>query len=662
MTGPRSDGINVTFEFCGVPLLLNNTGGGVWRLRSGSGGFRFDDAGAAQTLRRDLGEAPPGKPLPVSMTAAGGEFSVSAKDGSSVKIESGGLSFSDPDGRLIREIKSISEKGDGVFLTLAAYCGERFYGTGERFNRVDQRGKKVDIYAVDMWCRTRGNSYIPIPFLFSSRQNAVLLNRYERSVIDICRSKKDEILIEQKYCPLDLYVFTGPTASGVLRAYCELTGFAPMPPLWSFGTLVCRYHPEFGTKEGVFAMADAMRANAFPWDAVILEGFDPYREENFDELREIIDKIHSLGKKVLLYEQCGRFTNNSETLFGLDGSCAVRSGDGVFLEETGSFNPIDNLKKKKMRCVDLTNPRALEKWLGFRDRYIKMGVDGAKIDFCEQFPDSPDVRFHDGRGPMAAHHWYPTLYNSLSYRIFSEKPDGGIVFARGGGIGTQRFPFVWAGDQRREFFFLKAALKAALSLGLSGVPFVSWDMAGYQPSFDPRDRLREDRVFMRGIQMTAFSLNIQTHGRVKRPYDFDAHTKDVYRVYAELHNCLIPYLAEQAEAACRTGMPVIRHLFLYDAGDSRCLDAEDEYMLGCGLLAAPVLDRKNRRDVYLPKGEWTGLLSGRKYEGGRVIKNLRVPPEAIPVFVLEGNESAILETVLAKAEPILERIRRLCGE
>ena len=656
---PQSDGSNITFDFKGVNLLLNCTENGVWRLRSEKNSS-YDNMGAAQTLARDLGEEYEKTALPVEFENGNGSFTVKEQSGSYVTFDKNSVSFFDASSRKIREIISVRNENGSAFVCLKAFKDERFYGTGERFDCVNQRGKKLNIYAVDRWCQTKGNSYIPIPFLFSSRCNALLMNRYEYSVFDICSSKKDEITIEQKYAPLDLYIFTGGTPADVFAAYCRLTGFAPLPPEWSFGTLVCRYHPEFQTKEGVFAMADAMKENDFPWDAVILEGFRPYKKENLPELREISGHIHSLGKKVMLYEQCGRFPGDSEELCGLDDSYAVSSSEGVWLDETSSFNIVDNFNKKKMRCIDLTSERSREKWHEFWDGYINdIGVEGAKIDFCEQFPDRETIKFADGRNPMAAHHWFPTLYNILQFRHFSTRPQGGVNFSRGGGIGAQRYPFVWAGDQRREFFFLKVVIKAALSLGLSGVPFVSWDMAGYQPSFNPIDRRHEERVFIRGLEFTAFSANIQTHGKVKRPYDFDSHTKDVYHAYSHLHECLKPYLIEQSRITCETGVPLMRHLFLYDPSDEKTFDIEDEYMLGRGLLVAPVLKRKKRRNIYLPKGKWIDIFNGVQYEGGQTLRNYKVPLESIPVFRLADAESGCLDTVLENAKPLLNKITEL---
>ena len=657
-----SDGLKTEFEFKGVRLLLINEEAGVWRLISPSENG-FDRMGASQILSRDLGEDYDKTPAPVVTDNNGTGLKVTGSDGTYVCIDQSAIEIFNSKGNCIRKITDIRTDSGSSAVTLHAFHDERFYGTGERFDTVDQRGRKLTLYAVDRWCQTKGNSYIPIPVLVSSHSDIIFMNRYECSVFDICSSDKNSIIIDQKYAPVDLYFFISDSVKDNISAYCRLTGFAPKPPEWAFGTFVCRYHPEFSDKYGVFAMMESMEKNGFPWSAVILEGFGAFNKDNLSELREICEKVHAAGKKVMIYERCGRFPEDAVRLAGLDDSYAVASDKGVLLEETVSNNMIDNFSRKKMKCIDITSRRSLSKWEELMNIYVKdMGVEGAKIDFCEQFPDRPDIKFSDDRNPMSAHHWYPTLYNILQHRLFMTRPEGGINYSRGGGIGAQRYPFVWAGDQRREFFFLKPVLRAVLSLGLSGVPFVSWDMAGYQPSFNPVDRRHENRVFIRGLEFSAFSPNMQTHGKVKRPYDFDEHTKAVYRAYSNLHECMIPYISEQAEISCKTGLPVMRHLFLYDSSDKKCFDTEDEYMFGEALLVAPVLNRRNFRNVYLPKGQWTNIFDGRTYEGGRTILNNKVPLEMIPVFILADSGPSCIDNVLEKASPIIEEIRNLCSK
>ena len=53
------------------------------------------------------------------------------------------------------------------------------------------------------------------------------------------------------------------------------------------------------------------------------------------------------------------------------------------------------------------------------------------------------------------------------------------LFSRVGYLGAQRCPIHWAGDQASTFSELRAVLSAGLSLGLSGVPFWSFDIGGF---------------------------------------------------------------------------------------------------------------------------------------------------------------------------------------
>lgn len=643
----------IFFRFKNHDFLLMNTAECVWRLVSGKNGS-FDLMGAAQILSKDLGENCEATALPVSTDETDGR--VTAGDGSYVIIDENSVSFFRPDGKPVRKVNSVCDTKDGIRISLSLSKKERLYGTGERFNRVDQRGKRIHIYGIDRWCWKEGNSYIPVPLIFSSECSAVFFNRYEHSVFDLGLTSGKSIKITQKYAPVDMYVFTHDRPEKILTAYCSLTGFAPVPPQWSFGTLVCRYHPEFGTPEGILNMTKAMEENGFPWEAVITEGWSVYNNERWEELKKVGDAVHSMGKKMMVYEQCGRFPQYAPQL-GLDDSHAVNSDKGYYLKETRSMNLLDNFHHKKMRCVDLTNSRSVEKWQEIWDRLMNyVGVDGAKIDFCEQFPDDEGIMFSDDRNPRIAHHWYPTYYNILRYRHFNTKPDGGMNFSRGGGIGLQRAPFVWAGDQRREFNFLGAVIKAALSLGFSGVPFVSWDMAGYRPSFLPYDKIKEANVFLRAVEFTAFSPTIQTHGNVKRPYDFDEHTRAVYRAYTVFHDVLRPYILQQAEITSKTGLPMMRHLFIQFPDDKKVFGIDDEYMFGESLLVAPVLNNSKKRNIYLPAGEWVNIFTGEKFSGNQTLKSYKVPIEAVPVFRNLKINNPVLDEVLSSGKKYTDEI------
>ena len=101
---------------------------------------------------------------------------------------------------------------------------------------------------------------------------------------------------------------------------------------------------------------------------------------------------------------------------------------------------------------------------------------------------------------------------------------------------------------------------------------------------------------------------------------------------------VLPLMQKLSKDACKTGMPVVRHLVLNYADDANVYPVEDEFMLGDALLVAPILDEDSfEREVYLPRGSWTNLLTDETIAGGVTVK-VPVTMAQIPVFL--NNDSA----------------------
>lgn len=652
------DGQYLTFTMAAsngqeIPCRLSFSAGG-WRMQSAQKDGTFD-TGAGQMLAEFFDEAPleGGEKLSFTETDV---LTVKEPGGASFVISASPFSFKayTPSGKEAVAISSLAVSEDYTVVRGSLLEKEALFGTGERFNTVNQRGKIVDLTAIDIWCGIEGNSYMPIPTLISSRGSGLFVNRYERMIMDLGATDPNSWEIKLHAAPLDLYVFPTENPADVLRGYCEITGYAPQPADWMYGTTVCRYSPDFKTVQGVMDMVDAMEKNDFPWDNVILEGWGAYEQNRWTELTSLVETLHGMGKKVLVYTTTGRAKGTALPLaYHVLQKNISNLEKSVQLPDTDSYNPADNPNPSTSRYVDITSDEAWKWWVNnVWDRLInKVGIDGAKIDFCEQFPEHVDLFFDDPKAEASgAHHWYPTFYNKLMYDLFNTKEDGGMVLARGGGIGAQRYPFIWAGDQRREFKYLDAQLRACLSSGMSGVPFMSFDAAAYRPA---QNGDSEAHVFSRGIEFTAFTANIQTHGTVTRPYDFDDDTKKIYHDFAWVHEALRPYIEEQGIIATETGMPLMRHLSLLWWEDETVWNIDNEYMLGEGLLVCPVLNSKMARDIYLPEGEWIHYLTGETYKGGQWLKNFAVAIDEIPVFVKADVKNETLDKCLTEIREIL---------
>lgn len=99
---------------------------------------------------------------------------------------------------------------------------------------------------------------------------------------------------------------------------------------------------------------------------------------------------------------------------------------------------------------------------------------------------------------------------------------------------------------------------------------------------------------------------------------------------------LLPYFVTLAHLARRTGAPYVRPLW-WNAPEDRALrDCEDAFLLGDGLLVAPVLDPgADRRAVQLPRGRWYDTVTEQVYEGPAQVL-VDAPLSRIPVLARAG--------------------------
>jgi alpha-D-xyloside xylohydrolase len=238
---------------------------------------------------------------------------------------------------------------------------------------------------------------------------------------------------------------------------------------------------------------------------------------------------------------------------------------------------------------------------------------------------------------------YVADYEETYTRAIGEKR---TLFSRAGYLGAQKSPIHWAGDQVSSFEEMRAVLGAGLSLGLSGVPFWSFDIGGFAgplPSAELYLRATAMAVFVPVMQWHSEPLGGQFGGfdtglvNDRSPWNIALHAKDesVERIalfYARLRMNLLPELLRQAKIAVSAGLPMMRHLVLDYPDDARAQACHDEFMLG-DLLIAPVLNEgATARDVYLPEGQWYNVLTRGTLAGGQTV-TVTAGRDEIPVFL-----------------------------
>ena len=284
--------------------------------------------------------------------------------------------------------------------------------------------------------------------------------------------------------------------------------------------------------------------------------------------------------------------------------------------------------------LDFTNPEAVRWYQNHLRSLLEMGVGAIKVDFGEGAP--MDGFYSNGRGGLYEHNLYPLRYNKAVADITEEVKDEHIIWARSAWAGSQRYPLHWGGDAANTNEAMLSTLHAGLSLGLSGFSFWSHDIGGFVQS-TPED------LYRRWLPFGFLTSHTRSHGAPPtEPWLYNEEFTDYYRSCAEMKYQLMPYIIEQARICTRTGLPMLRALFVEYPDDPAAWLVEDQYLFGSDILVAPIFEgedeyavpteygrtvgellhrestglRHYERNVYLPGGQWVDYQTGKVYKQG----------------------------------------------
>ncbi len=507
---------------------------------------------------------------------------------------------------------------------------EKIYGGGESFTRLNKRGQKVVLYLRDAMGAQSELMYKPIPFFLSSAGYGMFTHTSAPVTFDVGKSFDQYNTIYTGDETLDLFVFLG-APKDVLSEYTAVTGRSPVPPLWSFGLWMSRI--TYRSEEEVRDVAARLREERIPTDVIHLDTgwFETewrnnyeFASDRFEDPAGMIADLRDQGFRVSLW-QLPYFTPKN-SLYGeiVDNGYAVtdRNGEAPFLDA----------------ILDFSNPEAVAWYKDKLAGLLEQGVGAIKADFGENAP--LHGVYASGRTGYYEHNLYPLRYNDVVADVTEEVTGERILWGRSAWAGSQRYPVHWSGDAENTNSAMAATLRAGLSMGLCGFTYWSHDVGGFveAPSRD---------LYRRWLGFGALTSHTRTHGAPPRePWAYGEEFTDVYRRTIGLKYALMPYVYAQAKQASAHGHPMLRALFVEYPDDPTAWLIEDEYLFGSDLLVAPLFERSDRRDVYLPPGAWIDYQTGAVYEGARWHE---IEAGEIPVILLVKDHAVIPHVEVAQS-------------
>ena len=560
---------------------------------------------------------------------------------------------------------------------------ERFYGLGERPQRVDHRGaSRVETYVADgpyypdperavlaafvppQGYRPRDDAtYFPIPWVLSSRGYGVLLDNEETAYHEFRSARQwsaevttapDEPGAEQAApANLRLRVFAGGSPAAALRRYTRHVGRQPAPPApWVWGA----WFQPGGSLEEQLAQLDKLRSADAPLS--VMQTYLHYlpcgaHVGQQEEERRRVDAFHARGTAVTTYFNpmiCAEYQPRFDEAAAA--GALAKQADGSPYTYEYSSSPSSRFDVGQFD-FSAEAGRSFYGWL--LAEAVLDGHDGWMEDFGEYTP--LDSHYANGMDGTRMHNLYPTQYHCAAYDFARAQPRPIVRYQRSGFTGAARCAHVvWSGDPTVGWDFdgLESQVRAGLSMGLSGVSTWGSDIGGF---FALGTRSLSDELLKRWVQFGAVSpvMRMQRNGvafpEKERPQVEDDDQIANWRRYAKLHTRLYPYLEAADRTYRRSGMPIMRHLALAHPLDERAAAREDEYLFGPDLLAAPVVEPgATERELYLPRGRWVDFWRAVSYRprrgdlrlgrarllAGRREATVPAPLEELPLLIRAG--------------------------
>jgi len=547
-------------------------------------------------------------------------------------------------------------------FSLHARPGERFLGTGERFSRFGLAGSTVVLENTDALGVSSRRAYKNVPFYVSSAGYGLFIHTSYRTRLSFADVSSRAVQGAVESSVLDLFFIGGDSVPSILAAYRRLTGVPALPPLWSYGTWMARM-TYFSAREAL-EVADGLRRGGFPSDVIHLDTgwfrtdwrceweFSP---ERFPDPEGFLREMRQKGFRVSLWQL--PLVTEGTSLFA-----TAREKQYI---APGTQPPSESKFDDARGCtIDFTNPKAVEWYKGLLRRLLNMGAAAIKTDFGEAIDMQAAYR---GMDAARLRNIYCLLYHRAAFEATREVYPDGIIWARSGWAGSQRYPVHWGGDAACTWDGLAATIRGGLQIGLSGFAFWSHDVPGFHslPSF-MNDRPSDD-LFVRWTQVGVFTSHLRFHGSSARePWEYPA-VAGVVREWLKLRYALIPYLLQEARAAVANGMPIFRSLVFHHDDDPIAWTVEDEFYCGSAFLVAPILNASGVRSVYLPSGEWIDFWTGEQLRGPAMLDRVQQPLERVPLFVRSGSRVPFYPELVActdemdlsrTAEIVLDRTYR----
>ncbi|MEQ8552576.1 MAG: glycoside hydrolase family 31 protein [Cyclobacteriaceae bacterium] len=597
----------------------------------------------------------------------------------SIDKNTGAISYSLPDGN-----KILKEKESGVtfepFLDLddSTYsvgqaftldAEEAIYGLGILQNgKMSQRNQVVRM--------VQNNTWDFVPFFQSVKGYGIFWDNYSPTVF---KDDQDGTQFQSEVGHgIDYYFMYGGSADAVVAEMRDLTGQAPMFPLWTYGFWQSK--ERYKSQKETIGVVKKYRELGVPIDGIIQDWQywgDNYHwnamnflNPNFPNPQEFINQVHDQNAHIIIsiWSSFGPETKPFQELKAndmlLDFPTWPLSGKDTW--------PPDMNYPSGVQVYDAYDPAARDIYWKYLDNGLfTLGIDGWWMDSTE--PDHLNAKDEDLNNDTylgsfrKVRNAYPLMSVGGVYDHQREKTSDKRVFilTRSAFAGQQRYAAnTWSGDVVASWSALRNQISAGLNFSLTGIPYFNSDIGGFflwdfpKKLEDPEYR----ELYARWLEFGAFCPMMRSHGAdaPREIYQFGKKGDEIYNAiekFIKLRYSLLPYIYSTSWKVTSEQYSMMRALSMDFVSDPKTHDINDQFLFGSSIMVAPVtqpmyfreviangdttnvedFEAVKAKEVYLPKGsDWYDFWTNEKLDGGQMISK-KSPIDIIPLYIKSGS-------------------------
>ena len=435
---------------------------------------------------------------------------------------------------------------------------------------------------------------------------------------------------------IDIYLMPADDAYAYLKSHAELTGKPRVPPRYAFGFFAGRWG--WTDSNYIQDTLKQFRDGKFPADAFIsdFEFFTYFNDYDVSPAGNA--SYEDFGWSPVTFPDPEAQLKEYQSIgFKMGGIRKPRFGNPKYLDylrENDWLLPegLYNVNGQG-RNANLSSPEA-QRWLQEANQhYLEEGVSFWWNDEGEAY----FYQFHDWNQAQ----WLGQNIFDANKRYFS--------LNRAFTPGMQRFgSAVWTGDISVSWESLQQQPLYLQNYNLAGNVYTGCDSGGFvggNVSAELLSRWYWSSAFFT-IMRVHSSFTYSEHADAGLPitphfpFLYGVEAGNAMRKALEMRYRLIPMLYSLGHEAYQSGAPITRPLLMEFGTDSVAAAIHDQWLVGSGLMTAPVLSEGGRRSVYLPMLPepelWFEFDSAKTHAGGTT-KDITVALDSSPVYVRSGT-------------------------